>query len=427
MWVAGVAEGVEFLHAFAQALAVVGLYPPGHATRLRALDSTYQKLLDLFAVNERPVFSFLGDEVVLGNRPLRELRDWEWSNRLAGIGMQRLEFDSNIAISVEELDALLDHIVARLTLRPTDSSVARQERVTGIRFGTVGVGDEGTPAGASEDALEEELEKEEVATATAAYSLEEEAEAVVWVHDVLRDGGELPLMEAEAVVRSLTVAMHGDRQMMLPLLQLRQFDEYTTTHSLNVSVLSMGLAEWLGFGGRDVRAVGVAGLLHDLGKVTIPKEILNKPGRFDDREREIMNTHPVEGARMILTSDQQLDLAAAVAYEHHIMIDGGGYPSMRYPRDCHFASKLVHVCDVYDALRTKRPYRDPWPAKKVLAYIGQKSGTEFDGALAHSFMAMMGQWEPRLATLHGEETPPVGQPSPALTGPNAVTPDGPPE
>jgi len=417
--VAGVAEGVEFLHALAQALAVVALYPPGHTNRLRALDSTYQKLLDLFAVNERPVFSFLGDEVVLGNRPLRELRDWEWSNRLAGIGMQRLEFDSNIAISVEELDALLDHIVARLTLRPTDSSVARQERVTGIRFGAVGVGDEGAP----EDVLEEEPEKAEVATATAAYSLVEEAETVVWVHDVLRDGGELPLMEAEAVVRSLTVAMHGDREMMLPLLQLRQFDEYTTTHSLNVSVLSMGLAEWLGLGGRDVRAVGVAGLLHDLGKVTIPKEILNKPGRFDDREREIMNSHPVEGARMILTSDQQLDLAATVAYEHHIMIDGGGYPSMRYPRDCHFASKLVHVCDVYDALRTKRPYRDPWPAKKVLAYIGQKAGTEFDGPLAHSFMAMMGQWEPRLSTLHEEETPPVGQPSPALTDQDA----GPPE
>ena len=416
---AGVAEGVEFLHAFAQALAVVAMYPPGHATRRRALDNTYQRLLDLFAVNEWPMFSFLGDEVVLGKQALRELRDWEWSSRLAGIGMQRLEFDSSIPISLEELDALLDEIVARLTFRPTASSAARQERVTGIRFGAVGVGDEGAP--------EEESEREEVVTATAAFSLEEEAAAVVWVHDVLRDGGELPLMEAEAVVRSLTVAMHGDRQMMLPLLQLRQFDEYTTTHSLNVSVLSMGLAEWLGLGGRDVRLVGVAGLLHDLGKVTIPKEILNKPGTFDDREREIMNSHPVEGARMILTSDQQLDLAAAVAYEHHIMIDGGGYPSLRYRRDCHVASKLVHVCDVYDALRTKRPYRDPWPAKAVLTYIKERSGTEFDEALAHAFTSMIGEWEPRLATLHGEETPPVTQHSPAPTDQDLWTPDGPSE
>ncbi len=235
-------EGVVFLHAFAQALSAVALYPPGHTTRQLALDNTYQRLLDLFAVNERPIFSFLGDEVVLGKQPLRELRDWEWSSRLAGIGMQRLEFDSSIPISVEELDALLDDIVARLTLRPTASSSARQERLTGIRFGAVGVGDEGSP---------EEREEEEVVTATDAFSLREEAEAVVWVHDVLREGGELPLMEAEAVVRSLTVAMHGDRQMMLPLLHLRQFDEYTTTHSLNVSVLSMGLAEWLGAPGRS--------------------------------------------------------------------------------------------------------------------------------------------------------------------------------
>ena len=248
------AEAVEFLHALAQALAVVALYPPNHATRRGALDNVYQRLLDLFAVDKRPIFSFLGDEVVLGKQPLRELRDWEWSSRLAGIGMQRLEFDASIPISLEELDALLDGIVARLTLRPTDSSMARQERVTGIRFGAVGVGDESPP---------EEEEEKEISTEAIPFSLREEAEAVVWVHEVLQDGGELPLMEAEAVVRSLTVAMHGDRQMMLPLLQLRQFDEYTTTHSLNVSVLSMGLAEWLGLGGRDVRAIGVAGLLHD--------------------------------------------------------------------------------------------------------------------------------------------------------------------
>jgi HD-GYP domain-containing protein (c-di-GMP phosphodiesterase class II) len=96
---------------------------------------------------------------------------------------------------------------------------------------------------------------------------------------------------------------------------------------------------------------------------------------------------------------------------------------LRYPRDCHFASKLVHVCDVYDALRTKRPYRDPWPAKKVLTYIEGKSGTEFDGALAHAFTAMMDQWEPRLATLDREETPLAPQHSPAPTDQDS----GPPE
>lgn len=88
----------------------------------------------------------------------------------------------------------------------------------------------------------------------------------------------------------------------------------------------MALAEWLGIGARDARAFGMAGLLHDLGKVKIPVEVLNKPGKFDEREREIMQQHPVEGARLIIAREESLGVAAVVAYEHHIMLDGGGYP-----------------------------------------------------------------------------------------------------
>src|SRR5439155_886926 len=106
---------------------------------------------------------------------------------------------------------------------------------------------------------------------------------------------------------------------------------------------------------RDVRSFGVAGLLHDIGKVKIPIEVLTKPGRFSDSERALMNRHPAEGARLILRAEEDLDLAAVVAYEHHIMLNGDGYPTFQFRRDCHEGSKLVHVCDVYDALRTNRP------------------------------------------------------------------------
>lgn len=387
-------EAVEFLMKFARALSIVGLYPPSHTTRQGALDDTYQCLQDLFEVDKHPIFSFLGDEVVLGTQPLRELRDWEWSSRLAAIGMQRLEFDSNVPITPDELDSLMDKIVSRFTVRGTDSPEMSQEGGAGIRFGAVGVGDEGELV---------ELEETEILTGTIPFSLEDEAGAVVWLHDVVRAGGQFPLMEAESVVRSLAVIMHGHEKLMLPLLQLGESVEYATTHSVNVSVLSMALGEWLGLGPKDVHALGVAGLLHDLGKVRIPDKILNKPGRFTPQETEIMQTHVVEGARMILTSGHELDLAATVAYEHHVMIDGGGYPSFRYPRDCHYASKLVHVCDVYDALCAPRPFRDAWPAKRAFLYVREQAGTEFDEEIARTFCDMIEEWRPRLSTLKGDD------------------------
>ena len=102
---------------------------------------------------------------------------------------------------------------------------------------------------------------------------------------------------------------------------------------------------------------------------------------------------------MIIATEKDLDLAAVVAYEHHIMLNGGGYPSLKYPRDRHYASKMVHVCDVYDALRTKRPYRESWESERTLAYIEGRAGIEFDPAIARSFIAMMRKWDHRIAML----------------------------
>lgn len=118
-----------------------------------------------------------------------------------------------------------------------------------------------------------------------------------------------------------------------------------------------------------------------------------------------MNQHPADGARIILGSEQRLDLAAVVAYEHHIMLNGDGYPAMRFRRDCHFGSKLVHVCDVYDALRTTRPYREAWPQERTVAYLEGRSGVEFDPEVVTAFTRMMRQLEPRVAVMRDEQAP----------------------
>lgn len=389
-------EAEEFLTALAQAVSTMTLYQGIHPSRERAVDHAWHRLQRLQEVEPTPHLTFLDDEILLGSQPLRALRNWGWGLRLARVGIQRLEFTG--PVEREDLEVFLEETLARLT-GTLDSSEIRQSRPTRIRYGSVGLDD----GPASElDAVDE------MATATLGYDLKEEVDAVEWIHEELRGGRRLHLLEAETLVRSLTVAMHGDQEFLIPLLRMKEYDQYTTTHALNVSILAMALAEYIGLSPSEVRTFGTSGLLHDLGKVTIPDEILNKPGKLTEVERKIMNSHTVEGARLILQSEEHLDLPAVVAYEHHIKINGTGYPALKHPRRCHQASDLVHVCDVFDALRTRRPYREAWPQERVLQYMLKGAGTEFDPELARAFVRMMRTWEARVAFLDRPDAPVTG-------------------
>jgi putative nucleotidyltransferase with HDIG domain len=386
----------DFLIAVAQAISTMSLYEEGHPARERAVDAAFERALLLQEDIAHPEFTFLGREIVLNRRPLADLKSWEWGSRLASVGIQRLEFVAPVVRGDVEL--FLEEVRDRLAGSEVDTAEVRQTRIATLRYGLVGVRDGGPTD-----------ESEEIGTATLTYTLREEADAVRWLHEEVKSERDLQMVEAEAVVRSLSVAMHGDQAFLIPLLRLKRYDQYTTTHALNVAVLSMALAESIGLAPGEVRTFGIAGLLHDLGKVRIPQEILNKPGKLTDREREIMNAHPVDGARIILTTEKHLDLAAVVAYEHHITVSGGGYPTLSYPRKCHQASDLVHVCDVYDALRTDRPYRDAWPAAKAQALIADNAGEEFHPDLAGAFLQMMKTWDARIAELTEEDQPiPLG-------------------
>ena len=375
-------EPVKFLTAFAHGLSVMTLYPEGHPSRESAIDDAFQELSDLTKSAQPPSFTFLAEDVIYGRQALRELKDWSWGRRLAAAGIQRLEFERQV--SRDEFESFLQEILARLTLSLIDTSEQRYARPLGVRFGAVG--------------LREQREEpaEPLAIATLDVTLDEEAGILAWLHDEVRARGSVPLLEAETVVRSLAVAMHSEANIVLPLLQLKEFDQYTTTHSLNVSVLAMGVAEFVGCTPAEVRKFGVAGLLHDIGKIRIPLEVLTKPGKLTPDERQLMNRHPVDGAKMIIKTDADLDLPAVVAYEHHIMLNGGGYPTLHYDRDCTLASRLVHVCDVYDALCTRRPYREAWTSDEATKYLEDRAGLEFDPELVTAFIRMLRTSTPKL-------------------------------
>ena len=390
-------DPLRYLTSLGQALAVMGLYPEGHPARERAVDASFDLLGELAAAEANLQFSFLDGEVIYQRRILRELTGWEWGTRLAAAGVERIEFLEGV--TREEYAAWLDETQRLLAGETPDTAEARQLGVRRIRYGAVEVrwsSAGGAPVAPGGDVVVPDLDAE--------------VETIQWLHGEVGRLGRLPLLEAEAVVRSLSVAMHSQSQIRLPLLQLKTFDQYTTTHSSNVAVLAMALTEYLGLGSREIRGFGVAGLLHDLGKVRIPKEILVKPGKLTDEERTVMQLHPVDGARIIIEQEARLDVAAFVAYEHHIMLSGGGYPTLRYPRDCHYASKVVHVCDVYDALCTDRPYRPAWTSERALGYLAERSGLEFDPELVDVFTRMIRDWEQRRMPMNGAAAPAAAAP-----------------
>jgi putative nucleotidyltransferase with HDIG domain len=378
-------DPVPFLTALAQALGVMSLYPTGHPSRERAIDTAFTELEHL---SVPLAFTFLDDQVVVGRRRLGGIKSWDWGPRLVSAGIERIEVERRV--NRDELAGFLQDLLTRVTSSIAEGDDAGLTRSRGFRFGRVEVrgGDIASSAAAAAAALE--------------VALGIEAETFRWLLAQVQAHGTIPLLEAEAVVRSLSVTMHGTGRRVLPLLKLTEFDQYTTTHSLNVAVLSMGLAESLGCSSKEVRSIGMAGLLHDVGRARIPLEVLTKPGPLTEDERAWVRRHPVEGAQIIIGSDEDLGMAAAVAYEHHISQDGGGYPSMHYARECTAVSRLVHVCDVYDALSTTRPYRDSWASEKIEAYLDDRAGTEFDDALVAAFLRTLRDRQVRVQVLGDE-------------------------
>ena len=378
----------SFLISLGQALATMSLYSEGHPARERALEASFEQLLTMTDANPCVEYSFLGGESVVGTRVLTELSTWDWASKLSAARIERIEIDADV--TRESYLEFVEELFRQVSGRCFDTAETRQLVRPPIRFGQLKVKDPGSSGEAGPrlaDLKDRGIRGQGVAGI--AVDLTEEVAAVRWIHGEVQAGGGIPMAEVEAVVRALASTMHQGEQMLVPLLVLKQYDQYTTTHACNVSVLAMGLAERLGFSPAETRAVGVAGLLHDIGKVAIPHELLVKPGRFTDEERKIVQRHPADGARLILERERGLGLAAVVAYEHHIFLNGGGYPAIRFPRACHYASRIVHVCDIYDALCTDRPYRQAWEPEQALTYLVEQSGKELDPEIVQAFSEMV--------------------------------------
>lgn len=178
----------------------------------------------------------------------------------------------------------------------------------------------------------------------------------------LADANPEGLELAKEIVGNVFVGMETGGALLAEARALKAHDVYTFTHVLNVSILAMGMARGFGLPEEGVRLLALGGLFHDVGKQRLPSELLNKPSRFTPTERQLMDSHPREGADILLSLAASGDvhpLLPTIAYQHHIGVNGSGYPASKWPVVPHPASRLVSVADVFDALRTIRPYQAP--------------------------------------------------------------------
>ncbi|MGA1844409.1 MAG: HD-GYP domain-containing protein [bacterium] len=181
----------------------------------------------------------------------------------------------------------------------------------------------------------------------------------------------------------------GIREGMGPislLTSLKSMDEYTFTHGINVCVLTMSQAEAMGFEGDLLHHIGVASSLHDIGKLFIPDEILNKPGELTRKEREIIKSHAVKGASYIMELKDIPNIAVLGALEHHIKFNGQGYPRVRSSYKPNIVSQMIAISDVFDALRSTRPYRKGRPQKEVVNILQSARGNDFSPQLVDIFI-----------------------------------------
>ncbi|MBI4558254.1 MAG: HD-GYP domain-containing protein [Candidatus Hydrogenedentes bacterium] len=194
----------------------------------------------------------------------------------------------------------------------------------------------------------------------------------------------------ENTVGLVVAGIARQADLYLDLSRVKSFHEYTFFHSTNVAILSLLIASKLHFGDRQMHRLGVAALLHDIGKVKTPMEILDKPGRLTEAEFKIMQKHPVDGARILAGQEDVDGLAITIAAQHHAHYNMTGYPNFQRLGRLHFLSHLVTIADVFDALTSDRSYRKALLPDRAMQIILNGRGTTFHPLLTKVFVQLSG-------------------------------------
>ena len=364
----------ELVRRLATALRGTELYSPTHPLVQRGIDGLAAAASEALKAAPSVVIGFVGDEVIVDTTRLprgtaalvgfaRDLRERE----IEKVTLSR-------GLTGEELRGFIEFLADRQSRGP----IANRLAANGIQHVALG-----------KVVVEESSDNQVgIAAARRLYSTAVETAESLW--QAAKAGDQPDPAAARKIVDGLAKMVAQDRTSLMALTALKKYDNYTFTHMVNVSALAMAQARALNIQGPLLREFGFAALMHDIGKVNTPLEVLNKPDKLTKDEFEIMKRHVVDGAHILRRTPEMPALAPIVAFEHHLKQDLSGYPEKIGSRQLNLCTMIVSIADVFDALRSTRPYRKGLATDRIRNIMGEQGNPAFNQPLLKRFVNLMG-------------------------------------
>jgi putative nucleotidyltransferase with HDIG domain len=369
----------ELLRRLASALRGAQLYAPTHPLVARNTNAFFETLLLVIGQQRSLTLGVVGGEFIVGDVPLPRSSGTmgDLMKRLQRLGVERIVIDREV--TADEIATLVGAFASTDLRQAGAGKHLALPPLAHIQIGRIQV---------------EQRVDTSLADAAAIRATYNEASTVaerLWQQSAVE--GRPDPGAARGMVDTLAQAVAQNRPALIALTALKNYDNYTFTHMVNVSILTMAQARALGIEGTLLREFGIAGLMHDIGKVRTPSEILNKPDKLTDAEFEIMRRHVVDGAAILRRTPEMPAMAPVVAFEHHLRLDGSGYPRQITRSSLNVATMLCSIADVYDAMRSQRKYQKAHPSDRIRAVLEQHS-SQFDPNLVRRFVQLLGIYPP---------------------------------